>query len=348
MCKCLIANPPLDCQGNPTQCRGYTCTCPGRHRFATQLVSHPKRSFWWGSFSCPALLLHGKSSIYLSCIQIILIWPQFIPAHAAGRPLPAPFYEWVSFSRSLLDPMDYPTTDLGLLIARFVDLSAYIRAEPPKGKRISAVHQLLELDAAFEDWEAGLTSVWPYRTESARHLPPAAVFNGEYHVYYDMWTARMWMHYRWARILTNQTIVDLADQQPRSSPPLLLAAQYQRCLNIIRQQARETLVSIPSHWRHPLLDKQKSTMPVEKSGGAGSGAAGIPVVLFQLKVAACAPGLPAAYWDWAYGVMECIWGDLGMVHAKNMMDGMVAERDARYQFRTESSSSPPEQRMTSL
>lgn len=236
--------------------------------------------------------------------------------------------------------MDHAAIDLGLLVARFVDLSAFIQAHdvrdsPPK--TTSTVHQLLELDAAFADWEAGLGEIWPYRTTRAKHLPYAAAFDQEYHVYYDMWTARMWGHYRWARILINQTILELVEKHSQGNSPLLSEAEYKHCNMVIRQQARDTLVSTPSHWRHPLLD-DKSPIPVEKFGGAGSGAAGIPVVLFQLKAAACAPGLPGEYWDWAYGIMECIWGDLGMLHAKVMMDAMIVYRDSLHHVRTASSS----------
>ncbi|CAM1502815.1 Fc.00g075910.m01.CDS01 [Cosmosporella sp. VM-42] len=260
---------------------------------------------------------------------IQLCYCMFIPAHLAGIPLAAPFYEWVEFSRSLLEPADHPATDLGILIAQFVQLSAYVQSHDLGDglrKATSTLQQLLEADTAFATWERGLGEIWHYRTEDAEHLPPAAVFEGEYHGYYDMWVARIWAHYRWARILLNQTILDFAGTHPVSSKSLVSGAERNRRLEIIRKHAKDMLVSTPSHWRHPLLD-DKSQVPVEQDGGAGSGAAGLPVLLYQMKVAACAPGIPATYWKWAHGVMECIWGDLGMLHAKFMMEEMEAYRD---------------------
>ena len=73
---------------------------------------------------------------------------------------------------------------------------------------------------------------------------------------------------------------------------------------------------------------EKKQVPVVHNGTAGSGSAGIPVLLFQMKVAACAPGIPREYWEWAVGVMECIWGDIGMMHARSMKETLVAHREA--------------------
>lgn len=264
-----------------------------------------------------------------SCRGTLLTSDKFIPAHLAGSPLSALFYEWVSFSRPHLAPEDRPTIDLGLLIARFIDLWAYIRTfvlKDGRSKIKSILQQLVDLDADFAEWHRRLGDIWLYRTHHATHLPPPAVFEGEYHVYYDMWVARMLGHFRWARILVNQTILELMDRCPRSDISATTAKDRDRHLLTVRTLARDVLVSTPSHWRHPLLD-DKSPVPVEKPGGAGSGAAGIPVVLYQLKAAACAPGVPAKYWKWAYGVMECIWGDLGMVQARSMMEVMRAHQE---------------------
>lgn len=254
----------------------------------------------------------------------------------AGLPITEPFYETVSFSRSLLDPEDHPAMDLGVLIARFVNYSSYLKACEHRDTRptpSSTLQRLFELDAAFADWELGLSGIWPYRTVEAAHLPSAAVFEGEYHVYYDMWTARVWSHYRWARLLVNQTILGVVHKYAQYGLDLLSTEEHDLCYKTIQKLSKDTLVSTPSHWRHPLLDEH-SGVPVEKPGGAGSGSAGIPVVIFQLAVAACAPGLPAGYWDWTYEIMECIWGDLGMLHAKSMMAAMKTHRDGLQQAKT--------------
>ncbi|KPA40109.1 hypothetical protein FLAG1_07005 [Fusarium langsethiae] len=233
----------------------------------------------------------------------------FIAAYISATPLPDPLYEWVSFAKTLLEPADHPATDLGPLVGQFIQVSTYIRTNAfSDGKMHTAatLKQLFALDASFLEWEHGLGPTWRFRTEKAKHLPSSVVFEGVYHVYYDMFVARMWGHYR---------------------APLISLAEYGRRYEIVRELARDTLVSTPTHWRHPLLT-DKSAMPVERIGGAGSGSAGLPVVLFHLQVAACAPGVPGTYWDWALAVMECIWSDMGILHAKSMMESMRAYRDS--------------------
>lgn len=229
-----------------------------------------------------------------------------------------------------MEPIDRPASGLGLLVGRSIQLSAYIQTRAFSDGRpntTSTLQKLLDLDGDFVKWEQKLEGIWLYRTQKADHLPPEAIFQGHYHSYYDMWAARMWGHYRWARIIVNQSIVDFVNTNPLSSLPLVSANELQHRFDIIRTLVRDVLESTPSHWRHPLLE-DKSPVPVEKLGGGGSGSAGIPVVLFHLKLAACAPGIPAAYWDWAYDIMECIWSDMGMLHAKSMMEAMRAHKDA--------------------
>jgi hypothetical protein len=242
--------------------------------------------------------------------------------------IPAPLCEWLEFSSSLLDPDDLPAYDLGLLVAQFCELSAYVQTHvliDGRPNTTFTLQKLIQLDAEFVRWEQGLEGNWLYQTIKAKHLPPAAIFDGEYHIYYDMWAARIWGHYRWARILLNQTIVEFVNTSPISSLSLISATELDHRLDIIRTIARDVLISTPSHWRHPHLEEKVS---VAQTGGAGSGSAGLPVVLFQLKVATSAPGIPMKYWDWAYSVIGSMWGDLGMLHAKSMMEAMRAQRDS--------------------
>ncbi|KAH6969826.1 hypothetical protein DER45DRAFT_65811 [Fusarium avenaceum] len=262
--------------------------------------------------------------------MVQMAYTLFIPAYMSAMPLPDPLYEWVAFAKTLLEPEAHPATDLGPLIGRFIRASTYTKTHTFVDGRpltLSALKQLIEIDELFADWERELGPTWRYRTERADHLPSSAVFDGMYHIYYDMFIARMWNHFRWARTLLNQSIIEFIKKYPKSSSPLFSLAEYGRRHEIVKDLAHETLVSTPTHWRHPLLT-EKSVVPVEMMGGAGSGSAGLPVVLFHLQAAACAPGVPAANWDWAYAVMECIWSDMGILHAKSMMEDLKLHRDS--------------------
>ncbi|KAI5460054.1 hypothetical protein BGZ63DRAFT_406001 [Mariannaea sp. PMI_226] len=270
----------------------------------------------------PEAAFRGIRGMVQMCLSL------FISLQVSQTAIPTPLLEWLQFSGSLLEPADRPACELGFLMTECVQLSVYVETHVLSDGRPSTtttLQKLLQLDADFVRWEQGLVDTWLYKRIQAPHLPSAAIFDGEYHIYYDMWAARMWAHYRWARILINQTIVEIAKRSPLSSKSFITVAECDDRLEIIRNLARDMLVSTPSHWRHPLLEEKIS---VQHEGGAGSGSAGIPVVIFQLKVAACAPGVPASYWDWVYGILECIWGDLGMLQAKSMMDVMMAHKDS--------------------
>ena len=141
---------------------------------------------------------------------------QFIPAYISATPLPDPLYEWVAFAKTLLEPADHPATDLGPLIGRFIQVSTYIKTYALTDGRThtaATLKQLFDIDVSFLDWERELGPTWRFRTEKAKHLPSSVVFEGVYHVYYDMFVARMWGHYRWARTLLNQTIIERPERR---------------------------------------------------------------------------------------------------------------------------------------
>jgi hypothetical protein len=223
--------------------------------------------------------------------------------------------------------VDAPSIDLGVLIAKFVDLSSAVRHtafQDGQASTTSMIQQLVSVEQELANWEQGLQGLWLYRVAQAPQFPSEAVFQGEYHTYHDMWFARMWNHYRWARLLANQTIIELMDKNPISSSFIVFPDRNQR-IEVIHTLARDIMISIPTHWRHPLLG-DRMPLPVERQGAAGSGAAGIIIVIFQLKTAACSINIPDEYWMWIQELLRCIWRDMGMLHAKNMMQEMESHR----------------------
>ena len=94
--------------------------------------------------------------------------------------------------------------------------------------------------------------------------------------------------------------------------------------------AESILVATPSHWCHPHLDETERTL-VMTSDQVGSGAGGVPGMLHHLRTAACTPGISTEVFDWAYQLVQSVWGDLGMLHARvtlEMMDNYRATRAA--------------------
>lgn len=262
-----------------------------------------------------------------------MIAAQFIPCHNAGVALPATFFDWIAVSGEVVatsNPQDRAATDLVVVISRYVHLTAFVRAHAfidGRPKTTSVIRQALMLDGELDSWESRQEGKWLFGVSPDANLPLEAAFRGQCHTYTDMWVARVWNHYRWARIMVNQMILDFVHRYPASSLAIVSAAQQSRCLATMSRLAEDVLVSIPTHYRHPLLNDEQRRMLERTSGGAGVGAAGVPSMLHQLKVAACAPGVPHEFWAWGLNVLDTVWADLGMLQAKSLAEVMRAHHD---------------------
>ncbi|KAK3940384.1 white-opaque regulator 1 [Diplogelasinospora grovesii] len=272
-----------------------------------------------------------------------LCFSMFIPCVVVGIPLPEIFFEWITLSEKLVMDQDKPSLELICTITRFVQLSAYVRGHAlsdgrPTTTRI--IRELVDLDAQLERWEEqcqiqgqGGQGIWVFAEERCGGGGPSSegvfFFENCHHMYTDLWTARVWNHYRWARISVDQMLCECVERFPSSSSLTLLisATQQQLYLRSISRMARDTLISIPTHWRHPKMDKPHRDCLDRTRGGVGMGAAGVPTLLFQIKVVACAPGVPYSYWSWAVGVLDTIWADTGILQAKALADLLRVHQD---------------------
>ena len=178
--------------------------------------------------------------------------------------------------------------------------------------------------AVWEEEQRHPKSSWAYTTEEAT-FPPESAFGNRYHVYINgMWSARVWNHYRWARILVNQAIIEMDDETHT-----LDFRDRDRHLETIRRMAADLLVSLPTHFRHPRLTRahrdlldRTCILPPGTAGGTGS--ANVARLLAQLTVACCAPGVPAEYGEWALQVMQTFWAETGMLQAQMLAGGLRA------------------------
>ncbi|KAK0646222.1 hypothetical protein B0T16DRAFT_328227 [Cercophora newfieldiana] len=261
-----------------------------------------------------------------------MIPTQPVPSMAEGI-LPPSFIEFTMLGSSLASLEDMPAAELLDLISRFVRLSAFVRSRLFKDgqpETFGIIQNALELEEQLGDWERRQEcGVWAFTEERAEknYFPPETVFEDSYHTYANMWTARAWTNYRFARILVNQLLLESVEHFPSSSLPLVPAAKQQQSFDVIRRIARDTFVSIPTHYRHPRLDHTHREHFDKTKGGAGIGSAQIPTLLFQIKVAGAAPGVPHSYWAWALAMMRTMWADTGMLQAKRLSDLLAKVRE---------------------
>ncbi|KAK6952989.1 hypothetical protein Daesc_005286 [Daldinia eschscholtzii] len=252
----------------------------------------------------------------------------FIPYQATSTPLPPGFFETLKFCKQLMQGVpEGCSIDLAVAMARLLQVLAslehtvYVDGRPAVD---DLIQQFIQLDDTLEYLERRLGEVFPF-TENRGEYPPAAVFRGKWHKYNTIWAARIWNHYRWARILTNQQLVKFISAYPISSSRILPAPQRVKCYATIERLAEDMLISVTSHWHHPMLDPEV-TREFEADGYGNSGAVGVPSLLWHLKIAGCAPNVPLEFWEWAYNVMQVVWGQTGMLHAKSLSEIMEEHR----------------------
>lgn len=253
-------------------------------------------------------------------------------ANTGEEVLPSAVFDWIALSGSMISAPDVPAAELISILSRFVQLSAFVRSHvlhDGKPETFRMIQEALDMERQLADWETRQEGIWAVTEERADDgfFPPDAVFEGCYHVYTDMWTARVWTNYRWARIMVNQLLIESVDRFPASSLSLLSTAQQRASLATIARVARDTLVSTPTHYRHPRLKPVHRELFDKTKGGAGIGAGQIPTLIFQLKVAGGAPGVPKSYFEWAIAMMETIFSDTGMIQARRMAELLAKTRE---------------------
>ncbi|OTA60288.1 hypothetical protein K449DRAFT_406385 [Hypoxylon sp. EC38] len=257
-----------------------------------------------------------------------LLFSMFIPYQMTDTPLPPGFFETLRFCKELMNGVpESCSVDLGLAIARLLQLLGIVEHTALTDGRPTTnnlIQQYIILDNAFDGLESRLLKAFPY-TQQQGEYPAPAVFRGKWHKHNGIWGARIWNHYRWARILANQILVKFINEYPISSTKVIPTARRTRCYITIEKLAEDTLISVPSHWHHPILDPE-TTRIFEPGGFGNSGALGVPSLLWHLTTAGCAPNVPPEFWEWAYNVLQTVWKEMGMQHALALSEMMEEHR----------------------
>ncbi|KAI1337870.1 hypothetical protein F5Y15DRAFT_146543 [Xylariaceae sp. FL0016] len=253
-----------------------------------------------------------------------LMFSMFIPSQMTDTPLPPGFFECLKLCKELLESSpEACCVDLAMAIARLLQLLAM--AEQPgfiddQPNTNDMIQQTLIMEGVFASLEAQLQEAYPFLLNKGL-FSPKALFHGQWHTYNEIWGARIWNHFRWARILLNQMIIKFTADFHNSSDRYISEHQREQCYTVMRRMAEDILTSVPSHWHHPVLDITTARR-FEASGQGGSGAAGLPSLLWHITIAGCAPQVPPDLWDWAHDVLQVVWKDMGMQHALALSEVM--------------------------
>ncbi|KAI0199590.1 hypothetical protein F4808DRAFT_209834 [Astrocystis sublimbata] len=261
------------------------------------------------------------------CLQLML--SMLIPSQMTDTPLPSGFHECLKLCKSLLqDCNESCAVDCAFAIAHLLHLlltADQLACYDDHEETDDLIQQFLDLDTTFDRSEQELLTAYPFVVNRA--APSPALFRGRWHAYTEIWGARIWNHFRWARILLGEKIIGFTIQYPRSSARLIPPPYKVRCYAVIERTAEDMLTSTASHWRHPALDEE-TARKYEAPGYGGAGAAGLPSLLWHLKVSGCAPNVPPEFWDWAYDTLQVVWKNMGMQHAQALAEVMVEHRNS--------------------
>ncbi|GAW22316.1 hypothetical protein ANO14919_118520 [Xylariales sp. No.14919] len=269
---------------------------------------------------------HSPNGGARGVLQLML--SMFIPCQMTETPLPPGFFECLKLCKQLLQGcIESCAVDSAFAISRLLQLILTVDRVSfldEQSETDDLIQQFLAMEAVFDRVEQQLQAAYPF-VEHRSDQPSPALFRGKWHRYTEIWGARIWNHFRWARLLLGEHIIKFTVKYPHSSARYISPLHKVRCYSTIERIAEDTLISTPSHWHHPVLD-EATAKKYEAPGQGGAGAAGLPSLLWHLKVSGCAPNVPPDFWDWAYSVLQVVWKSMGMQHALALAEVMEEHR----------------------
>lgn len=124
--------------------------------------------------------------IQLRCaLQVILIIKQCVKCISNGESAPATIVEWCTKRKGYLNETDRHAFPLIEIISRFVNLHLAFKATIFPSSVV--LEELLALEAELAQWDAEVPEVWKFTLEPAPEDPMGIAFNGQCHIYRDLW-----------------------------------------------------------------------------------------------------------------------------------------------------------------
>ncbi len=153
------------------------------------------------------------------------------------------------------DDVELPAHQLSVIVARFSDIRAAVKAKEITDCS-SIVPSLLAIEAALSEWVTTLPAGWAYTTVDTM-ADPDKTYGNQHHVYGDTWIASVWNSYRCVRLLCNESILGNLRRLPPSqslSPEVDHTAQARMSRNLLNQLSSDICNSISFHLGHPKIE----------------------------------------------------------------------------------------------
>jgi hypothetical protein len=168
------------------------------------------------------------------------------------------------------------------------------------------IRDALLLETDLTEWRATLPCNWTYniRVTPQTDCKFKGTYDGEYHLYKDHWIARMWDHYRWTRILVHELILE---HLPRLSlTHAEIYKQQEQSLTIISHLATTICASVWSQLK----------LPDPSIPGSYPQLTSVFMLLWHLRVAGSAVGVPQALHEWVLRILTSIGQEMGIRQTK--------------------------------
>ncbi len=214
------------------------------------------------------------------------------------------------------DGVETHASILADIILRFINLLSEIKNNPSPDSN-TILREVTLINADLQDWDERLPERWGFTTVETND-DSGFVFNKQTHRYRDMWIARIYNNYRWARILINELlIVHMAQLRPSSSECI---DQQKRSLEIISKMALDICRSVPSQFsRHTAEEAKQNQVP---------NMAGCFLLLFPLAVAGSAIGVSEELHEWIITTLGTIGHKMGIAQALEMIPQTRRQRES--------------------
>lgn len=249
-------------------------------------------------------------------MQLQLCFVVFIRYFEVGKNIPPEFAETIYRLQEVQFEEDLPAANLISVISHFIEFYARMkRSELSDPEAI--IRSALICEAELEQWEQLLPDEWRPKITFPVESEPS-MYKDYYKAYRDLWTARIWGHYHWARILINEIILvqfnnlewHMLDQQ----------LQRDRCLQTISRIALDICNSVPSQFfRHSTWYGGGDRVPQMT---------GVFLLLFPLAVAGGASGVPDDLHHWVVKLLEQIGRQMGVRLALALIPRTKLRREA--------------------
>jgi hypothetical protein len=235
--------------------------------------------------------------------------------------------EWSEIAKLYETPEEAASTALSDLAIKFANLRSSMTSFHDYSNPEYIIAALCDLDSEYTEWVSRCPAQFLYSTTTLKERSEE-VFSDHYHMYSSLWTATVWNHYRCARILVNELLLDQLGyvfQNPDICLGLwdnfcLYENQVQLSNGMLLQLSHDICSSVPFFMGldGSSGDKSKRASPKAVSGN---------LLLWPLYTAACTGMVSDIMRGWVAGRLRMISDVLGIRQAAPLAQSLGLQQD---------------------